>query len=154
MENVEDVRMMLLAVAFITDVHVTCSYRNVNHASQSETSWRSWHKKVLGVVLFLASAHMRTNQRKARRGPGNIVRASLSLHFRRQFVYPWFVHWFVILQGIKTDGVRDCDTCPVEHRTLWGRAWVIRVFSLPPQTVCLPSCCLQCTPASYNRSHV
>ena len=48
--------------------------------------------KVLGVVLFSRSAHIRTKQRKARRGPGNRVRASPSLHFRRQFVYPRFVY--------------------------------------------------------------
>ena len=122
MENVEDVRMMLLAVAFITDVHGTCSYKNVN---QSETSWHSWHKKtfvkVRGVVLLPASAHIWTKQWKARRWPGNRVRANLSLHFYRQFVYPWFVYWFVILQGIKTEGVRGCNTRPVDHRTLWRR---------------------------------
>ena len=104
--------------------------------------------KVLGVVLLPASAHIWTKQRKARRGPGNRVRANLSLHFCRQFVYPWFVYWFVILQGIKTEGVRGCNTHHVDHRILWGWAWVIKVFSL--QTVCLPSCCLRVWEAAIH----
>ena len=67
----------------------------------------------------------RTKQRKARHGPGNTARVTLSLHFRWQFVYPQFVYWFVVLQGIKTEGVWGCDACPVDHRRLWGRVWVI-----------------------------
>ena len=131
-------------------LHATCSYKNVNQpVSQWETSWlkKNLFKIVLGVVLLPASAHIQTKQWKAGRGLRNRVRANLSLHFCRQFVYPRFVCWFVTLQGIKTEGVWGCNTCPVDHRSLWGWAWL--------QAVCRPLLCFSvcATPASYNTSH-
>ena len=131
--------------------YITCtgSYKNGNHGSQSETSWKSWWEKtflkvhkenflksILHVVMFLNQATK--GQTWAWEHSESDSESPLPLA--------------VCLPSI------CLLICCAARNQNWGRlrlwcmsCWsqeIVRaglshhVLSLPPQTVCLPSCCL------------